>query len=652
MTTITQQAADAFRDYEVDGVPESGDHKPVKSEIRALFADIDTVQAGAQTLLASTFGLVDDAVLDQSVLFQAFLAYATTNNMKAVVDVANINCNGADIWMTPTGDYTFNGAVTGIHFEIEGVLGRNTRIHDVFMTFGKMYDSSGNYNITTQAQVRPTVKNLHFLGAVRFLNIENGMHVEGNTFFASQTTNFYSGFPATWGADPNNDLVIETPYTAIYSVVELITCNHITWLNNTTQNGLLAMPNPLNGIHTSQSSGVVQGGIVSNNVKGYVNDSHHVYTSASSQGIHIKRTHFESNTQEDIYLNVVQNVDIDAHFRKAVSDWDTAFPMVKISSSLLNENISVKGYFQSDSTAAGVAISADRCNGFTWGGYFKNVKTAAQIGSVVTNYKEGEPAYFLNGVDADEYLTVNPAATPRKLPPLVAAPVMGISAAKGGLTIYDNFLGITLDAAKWAAAAGTDPQCVTFAPNSDTGGAIAGVSGDSGASMAADGVQIVNRLVWLASGGGLAMECRMKMSSVASIKIFMGFTDTVALEAPFSISGADVVYAMATDAVGFQYDRTSITDEYFCVGVKAGVVATKVQTAQAGSTNVYKTFLVTVDASGNASFYYENVLIGYVADAVSPGVALTPVVACRSLTTATRTITLSRLACQQHQDPA
>lgn len=62
--TITAEAALAFRDYETDGVPGSGPHKVVKSDVRTLFSDLDafmaTVAANTRTrLTADTTFYVD-----------------------------------------------------------------------------------------------------------------------------------------------------------------------------------------------------------------------------------------------------------------------------------------------------------------------------------------------------------------------------------------------------------------------------------------------------------------------------------------------------------------------------------------------------------------------------------------------------------------
>jgi len=46
MGQITDDGNQAFRDYVTDGVPSSGAHEPVKSDIRALFDLVDSTVAG------------------------------------------------------------------------------------------------------------------------------------------------------------------------------------------------------------------------------------------------------------------------------------------------------------------------------------------------------------------------------------------------------------------------------------------------------------------------------------------------------------------------------------------------------------------------------------------------------------------------------
>ncbi len=62
MPSIVNQADEAFRDFEVDGLPSSGPHEPVKSQIRAIFPFIESALAdiGLAATLAAAFPTVDD----------------------------------------------------------------------------------------------------------------------------------------------------------------------------------------------------------------------------------------------------------------------------------------------------------------------------------------------------------------------------------------------------------------------------------------------------------------------------------------------------------------------------------------------------------------------------------------------------------------
>lgn len=62
----------AFRDYETDGVPASGIHNPVKSEIRALFTQIDSlVDTTSSVYTPKNFGALGDGVTNDRVAVQA-----------------------------------------------------------------------------------------------------------------------------------------------------------------------------------------------------------------------------------------------------------------------------------------------------------------------------------------------------------------------------------------------------------------------------------------------------------------------------------------------------------------------------------------------------------------------------------------------------
>lgn len=99
MGAITTDAAWAFRDYEVDGLPSSGEHDPVKNEIRDVFSTVDGEVQNVRALAES--GLVW--------LTQPIRVRSTGN-----VDIATALENGDTLngITLATGNYVFLGSQT------------------------------------------------------------------------------------------------------------------------------------------------------------------------------------------------------------------------------------------------------------------------------------------------------------------------------------------------------------------------------------------------------------------------------------------------------------------------------------------------------------------------------------------------------------
>jgi hypothetical protein len=187
------------------------------------------------------------------------------------------------------------------------------------------------------------------------------------------------------------------------------------------------------------------------------------------------------------------------------------------------------------------------------------------------------------------------------------------------------------------------------------GGAVVGTIGDTTASMAVSGVQLDTGLNWKANQGELVFQARVKMSTIATIAVYIGLTDQVAaLEMPInSAAGAHTITTNATDAVGFLFDTSDTsTDQWLAVGVANDVDAT-VQSGLGISSaailpvaDTYAVFRIEVATDGSAVFYYNGVQVGAkMAGAVTPTIALTPVIAAFNRTTSgTPTLTVDYLS--------
>lgn len=184
---------------------------------------------------------------------------------------------------------------------------------------------------------------------------------------------------------------------------------------------------------------------------------------------------------------------------------------------------------------------------------------------------------------------------------------------------------------------GSDGACVDWTVTPAVSGTVVGTIGNTTASMAVSGVQLDAGLSWKANQGDLVFQARVKMSTISTIAIFAGFTDqTAALEMPInSAAGAHTITTNATDAVGFLYDTSDTgTDQWLAVGVANDVDAT-VQSglgissaAIVPAADTFAVLRIEVAADGSAVFFYNGVQVGTrMASAVTPTVALTPVIA-------------------------
>jgi hypothetical protein len=207
--------------------------------------------------------------------------------------------------------------------------------------------------------------------------------------------------------------------------------------------------------------------------------------------------------------------------------------------------------------------------------------------------------------------------------------------------LFDDFLGDLL-ADEWAGAVGSDPQAVTPTINAQRSGVVRLTSGDvGGGDDAVDASVLTGALNWYASAGALRATFRVKLvSSVASVAVFVGFTD-VSGTAEFPIhsaASADTVTDNATDAVGVLYDTAMATDEWGIIGTKNGTQTTFDPLGVVPVADTYQTIRVTLTAAGAVFVTINGTTYESVANAVTETVALAPVVAIMSRTTAVKSV--------------
>lgn len=216
--------------------------------------------------------------------------------------------------------------------------------------------------------------------------------------------------------------------------------------------------------------------------------------------------------------------------------------------------------------------------------------------------------------------------------------------------IMDDFLGDVL-ADQWNGRVGSDPQCVLPTIQTLANGVVRLTTGDdAAATMAVNGVQLDSALNWNAGREAIYETSLTLGPGTAGHVVFVGLTDQVAaLEMPFTLGASDVLTSNASNASGLLFDTAADTDTWHCVGVKADVDATKINSGSAPVAGTYQRFKIMLLTNGAARFYLDGVLIGTMLNAVTNTTLLTPVVAAFSRTTASRTIDVDYLNVEQYR---
>jgi hypothetical protein len=217
----------------------------------------------------------------------------------------------------------------------------------------------------------------------------------------------------------------------------------------------------------------------------------------------------------------------------------------------------------------------------------------------------------------------------------------------------DDFLGEEIDGYKWQSLIGTDAECRQAIVLADQiGGVVRLTTGDDAAAdMATNGVQLQGQLNWRADRGVMEWEARVALDAITTVALFVGLTDQrAALEMPFTLGAGDALTSNATNAVGVLFDTGADTDNWWLVGVKADVDATKQNTAVAPVAGTFETWRIEVDGTGIATFYRNGALVGSaMAAAVTASQPLVPVVAAFSRAAASRNVDVDLVSIQSQR---
>jgi hypothetical protein len=186
--------------------------------------------------------------------------------------------------------------------------------------------------------------------------------------------------------------------------------------------------------------------------------------------------------------------------------------------------------------------------------------------------------------------------------------------------IFDDFDGDVIKD-QWSSTAGSDSPAAAAALVESVDGLCAMVTGDSNASLAADGVIFTSFLNWKVDKG-LVFEAKVKVSAITNVQLFVGLTDRRdAIEMPVTLS--TVTYStVATDAVGFLFDTAATTDTIRCVSVANDVDGTHVDSGLAYVADTFKILRIEIDRTFNAYFYIDGVLVGTILAAMRAAIPL------------------------------
>jgi hypothetical protein len=226
--------------------------------------------------------------------------------------------------------------------------------------------------------------------------------------------------------------------------------------------------------------------------------------------------------------------------------------------------------------------------------------------------------------------------------------------------VFDDFDGATL-LGTWQVAKGTDGAAANFALNGGLSGTIQGTTGATTTTMAGSGIQIAAHLNLQAQGAAgaaatndLEFDVKVQTSAITGLCLFVGYTSQVAaLQMPIQGAGGGNGFTVNNNnCVGFLYDTNMTTQDWWCVGAKAGVAANGIDCGSGPTAAAWDQFHISIDQLGNANFWRNaggSILTQPVqmppsgsitmANAVNPTTPLTPVIAAFSRIAVSKNIT-------------
>ena len=202
--------------------------------------------------------------------------------------------------------------------------------------------------------------------------------------------------------------------------------------------------------------------------------------------------------------------------------------------------------------------------------------------------------------------------------------VTGSISPKGDVTVFDDFVEL-------AGAPNLQHWILNSTGDANDPAVVVTQNGDCRITTSAtdnQGSQLVGAHSMKANYGGVFMEARLKIATaVTTAAVFVGFSDSSALEEPMSYATATLTTTLS-DGAGFIYDTDGTVDNWFAASVDTNVDDEVGLLGVAPVADTYQTLRVEISKDGlSVNFFINGAPAGTASTAgVTETVALFPII--------------------------
>lgn len=210
-----------------------------------------------------------------------------------------------------------------------------------------------------------------------------------------------------------------------------------------------------------------------------------------------------------------------------------------------------------------------------------------------------------------------------------------------GYYLYEDFVG--------AAAAGLN-NALAFTEGSGTGAAYSHLAAgahalnlltdDTAGTYAADAAQLTLAGLHLLGSKDVTFRARLKIDAITTVRLFLGLTDSIALEQSVSLATATFT-TVASDGLFGLFDTAATDAKWRTIGVKTDVDTASVNLAVAPVAATYEDWEFNWRPDGSASVYRNGLLVqALAASSLNVNIPLSPIIAVVPTTTALRNVAI------------